>query len=80
MTGGLKEVVAQLERQSAAIDKALTALRELDGASAAEPAAENPAGRPAKGRKRKSRMSPEGRARLIAALKRRWASKKASAA
>jgi len=81
-TGGLKEAIAQLELQRAAIERALAALREIDGiapqASAAEPVA--PAarrGRPPKA-KGKGRLSPEGRARLVAAMKRRWAAKKAA--
>ena len=82
--GGLKDAIAQLEQQHAAIERALAALREIDGI-AALPAAPGPVA-PARGRgrprkaKRKDRLSPEGRASLSAALKKRWAAKKAAAA
>jgi hypothetical protein len=76
----LQDVIARLEAQHAAIERALSALREVDGIAAppAAPAAAAP-GPPAKA-KRKGRLSPEGRARLVAALKKRWAAKKAQAA
>ena len=71
---GFEGVIAQLEQQKAAIDKALAALRDVDGAggSAATPASEAPA-------TRKGGMTPEGKARLVAALKKRWAAKKRAA-
>ncbi len=80
MTNGLKEVIKGLEKQKTAIERALAALREVDGtavesvpsAVAAVPARR---GRPAK---RKGGMTPEGRRRLSEALKKRWAVKRAS--
>jgi hypothetical protein len=80
MTNGLKEVIKGLEKQKTAIERALAALREVDGtavesvplASAAAPARR---GRPAK---RKGGMTPEGRKRLSEALKKRWAVKRAA--
>jgi hypothetical protein len=77
----VRDVIAQLELQRAAIERALSALREVEGI-AAQPVAAAPAarrGRPPKA-SREGRLSPEGRARLIAALKTRWAAKKAAAA
>lgn len=77
MGDGLKDIIARLEQQKDSIDRALSALREIEsiggpgGASSAAPARSAPA-------KRKSHMSPEGRQRLIAALKRRWAAKRAA--
>jgi hypothetical protein len=75
----LDGIVAQLEQQRSAIDKALAALREIGGsetpaieAAAAEPATSTPA-------TRKGAMSPEGKKRLSKALKKRWAAKKAAA-
>jgi hypothetical protein len=77
MSEGLNGIISQLEQQKAAIDKALAALREVDGASAPAAAAAVPV---SKGRAtRKGGMSPEGKERLIAALKKRWAAKKRSA-
>jgi hypothetical protein len=77
MVEGFKGIIRQLEQQKSAIDKALVALRSLDGIeSPAAAAAEAPAKTaPAK---RKGGMSPAGKKRLIAALKARWAAKKAA--
>ena len=61
MTDGLSGIIAQLETQKAAIDKALAALREIGEVPAAEV---SPA--PAT---RKGAMTPEGKKRLIRALK-----------
>jgi hypothetical protein len=84
LTGGFHGIVVRLEQQRDAIDRALSALRDVEDAAApSAPAAPVSAGpveqRPAK-KKRKGRLSPEGRARLIAALKKRWAAKKAAEA
>ena len=75
--GAFSGVIARLEEQMAAIDRALSALRDVEGTAArSAPAAavsERPEEqRPAK-KKRKRRLSPEGRARLVAAVKKRWA-------
>jgi hypothetical protein len=79
MTNGLKEVIKGLEQQKTAIERALAALREVDGTTAVEsvPSATAPArrGRPAK---RKGGMTPDGRRRLSEALKKRWAVKRAA--
>ncbi len=73
MTDGIAGVISQLERQRAAIDKALAALRDVESdAPASVPTATEPA-------KRKGGMTPEGKKRLIKALKKRWAAKKAAA-
>jgi hypothetical protein len=71
---GFDSVIAQLEQQKAAIDKALTALRDVDGtgAPAETKAAEAPA-------TRKGGLTAEGKLRLVAALKKRWAAKKKAA-
>lgn len=89
MANGIEEIISQLEKQRDAIDRALAALREVDGGSAPAPVAAKPAA-PRKAavqavekaavKKRKGGMSPEGKERLIAALKARWAAKKASEA
>lgn len=77
----LSKIVAQLEEQRDAIDRALKALREIGGSSgavrvAATSAAASvaPAGKKkGPGRPRKRRLSEEGRQRIIEAAKRRWA-------
>jgi hypothetical protein len=72
--GGLKGVIARLEQQHNAIVRALAALRGMEGSMAAE----SPSSAPGATKKKRG-MTPEGRARLIAALKRRWAAKKKTA-
>jgi hypothetical protein len=67
----LNTIIAGLEQQHVAVSRALAALREVEGlgtgtATAAEP-------------KRRGGMTPEGKKRLIAALKRRWAERKKAA-
>jgi hypothetical protein len=80
MANGLKDIITQLEQQKTAIERALAALREVDGLS---PDSATPAPPPAKAAtkaKRKGGMTPEGRARLSEALRRRWAAKRAAKA
>jgi hypothetical protein len=60
----------------AAIDKALAALHGIEGITGPEAAAEAEPSAPAK---RKGGMTPEGKLRLVAALKKRWAAKKRAA-
>ena len=77
MTNGLKEVIKGLEKQKTAIERALAALKEVDGTAAESvPVAVALVRR---GRaKRKGGMTPEGRKRLSEALKKRWAVKRAA--
>jgi hypothetical protein len=76
MANSLNEVIKKLEQQRTGIERALAALREIEG-TATVPAAAAPApGRTRKAR-RKGGMTPEGRRRLSEALKARWAAKKA---
>jgi hypothetical protein len=78
MTEGIKNVIAQLEQQKAAIERALAALREVEGP--AEPVSAPAATRPASARaKRESRLTLEGRRRLSEAMKRRWGAKRTAA-
>jgi len=64
MADTLNGIMRQLERQKKAIERALAALRDLEGTPA--PAA------------RKGGITPAGRRRLSAALRKRWAAKKAA--
>jgi hypothetical protein len=77
MAEGFNGIIAQLERQKTAIDRALAALRDVDGtqeaATEATATTELASSAPAT---RKGGMTPEGRKRLSAALKKRWAAKK----
>ena len=72
MAEGLKGIIAQLERQKTAIERALSALQTLDGTELPAQVSSAPV-------TRKGGMSPAGRRRLSAALKKRWAAKKAAA-
>ena len=83
MANSLNEVIKKLEQQRIGIERALAALREIEGpvlgTGAPAPAAESaPRGR--RKAKRKGGMTPEGRRRLSEALKARWAAKKADSA
>jgi hypothetical protein len=74
MPNEFKDIIQRLEKQKAAIDRALAALREVDD-NGAEEAATTRRGRPGKvARKRK--MSEEGRKRIAEAQRKRWATKK----
>jgi hypothetical protein len=78
MANNLNDVIKKLEHQRIGIERALAALREIEGPgleTTAPVAASAPRGRP-KG-KRKGGMTLEGRRRLSEALKARWAAKKA---
>jgi DNA-binding protein HU-beta len=73
MADSLNGIINQLERQKTAIDRALAALQGIEGIPA--PGVGAPASTPAT---RKGGMTPAGRRRLSAALKKRWAAKKAA--
>jgi len=86
MTESIKSIIAQLEQQKAAIDRALFALHEIDGAEATTTAAAKkiPARKKSKASpitkkaaSRKGTLSPEGRQKLAEAMKKRWAIKRA---
>jgi len=72
MAGSLNDVIKKLEQQRVAIERALSALREIEGPGS-DSAASAPRGRRAK---RKGGMTPEGRRRLSEAMKARWAAKR----
>jgi hypothetical protein len=76
MANSLNEVIKKLEQQRTGIERALAALREIEGPTGVAPAVA-PAPGPPRKTKRKGGMTPEGRRRLSEALKARWAAKKA---
>jgi len=80
MANSLNEVIRKLEQQRAGIERALAALREIEG-TGGETAAATSAAAPAEATRKRGRpkggMTPEGRRRLSEALKARWAAKKA---
>ena len=78
MIDGIKDVVARLEKQKTAIDQALEALRGIDVVDGHKPGVEVAETVTSGGPKRRGGMTPEGRKRLSAALRKRWAAKKAA--
>jgi hypothetical protein len=78
MENGIKDVVARLEKQKTAIDRALEALRGIEYGDGNQPGVEATEVGLSSGPERKGRMTPEGKKRLIAALKKRWAAKRAA--
>jgi hypothetical protein len=77
VTDSLNGIINQLERQKTAIERALAALQGIEGIEVPAPAPAPPESAPAT---RKGGMTPAGRRRLSAALKKRWAAKKAAEA
>ena len=76
MTEGFDGIVAQLEHQKTAIERALAALREVEGV-AAPAATASSSGAPAK---RRGRPKGTGRNLRSEGQKKRWAAKKAAEA
>ena len=79
-------IISQLEDQKGAIERAISALREIsapEASSVKKSKRGRPPGRAAavngsgSALPKKRRLSPEGRQRIVEALKKRWAIKKA---
>ena len=70
----VENVISQLETQRSAIDRAISALREVAGKSALAKTILPSTN----GQLRKRHLSPAGRRRIIAAAKKRWATKRAN--
>ncbi len=75
----IQNIISQLERQRTSIERALEALHDIEGTGSV-PAQKQatPAQNKRGGRRR--RMSAEGRARIAAATRKRWADKRAAEA
>jgi hypothetical protein len=71
----IANVIAQLEEQNAAIERALEALQDFAGTGSITPAKSTGKAGPA----RKGAMTSEGRRRLALAMERRWAAKRTGA-
>jgi hypothetical protein len=70
----LGKIISQLEHQRTAIDRAISALREIGDATPTQHVT-----RAAKAKTAvKRHLSPEGRKRIVEATKRRWAAKRAA--
>lgn len=72
---GVSEILAQIDREIAQLQKARTLLGGTGGTKPSKVAA--PAARKVTRKKRK--LTPEGRRRIAEAVKRRWAKQKAAA-
>src|SRR6476469_3396890 len=71
---GVEAIISKLEQQRDAIERALSALRQVDSTpTKAVPTKKR--GRPPG---RRGRMSAEGRARIAEATRKRWADKRAA--
>ena len=70
----VENVISQLETQRSAIDRAISALREVAGKNPLARVA-SPSGND---QRRKRHLSPEGRRRIVEAAKKRWAAKRAN--
>jgi hypothetical protein len=68
----VQQIITDLERQRAAIERAIAALREITGSAA--PTAKPPSAGAAK--KAARSISPEGKARIAEAQRKRWAAKR----
>jgi hypothetical protein len=82
LIGSLKEIIARLEQQKAAIDRAIGALNEFEedtpvGSSTPEVKGTGKAVK--KATKKKRVMSEEGRRRIAEAQQKRWAKSKRAA-
>ena len=78
---GIKDIIKKLDQQRIAIERALSALREMDSTAidGAAPATTKASAAPGPRKaKRKGGMTPEGRRRLSEALRARWAAKRAA--
>lgn len=75
MAGGLNDIIARLEEQKSAIERALSALRQIEGSGVQSREEKTLAPRKVRAR-RKRGITPEGRKRLAEAMNRRWAVKR----
>jgi hypothetical protein len=79
----IETIISQLEEQRSAIERAISALRDIGGSEAILVKKGRPGRPPAiagdsPAPVSKRRLSPEGRKRIVQALKKRWAAKKAA--
>ena len=79
MKNGIQEVIEKLEQQRTAIERALTALRGVEGTEE-ESSEKATVSAPLAKATKKGGMTAAGRKRLSEALRRRWAAKKAGTA
>lgn len=70
----IQAIVKELKRERDRLNKAIAALEETESSPAPRKAS-LVANVPAPSRKRRSRLTPEGRKRLSDAMKKRWAEK-----
>lgn len=77
---GVSEILAQINREIAQLQQARSLLGGKAAPAAKKAEAAPAANKPAKKRKKKRNLTPEGRKRIAEAVKRRWAAQKKQAA
>lgn len=70
----VQRIISELERQRSAIEKAIAALREIGGSAGTKQSSQATK----KAVTKKRTMSPEARARIAEATRKRWAAKRAA--
>ena len=74
----INRIISELEKQRTAIDRAISALRDVSGsAGTSSQGSASKATKKSGGPRKKRQLSEEGRQRIIEATKRRWAAKRA---
>jgi hypothetical protein len=77
----VKGILAEIDAKIASLHAARTAILQIEGSDSLKPKRGRPKGsvnapKPAKAKKRKRNLSPEGRKRIAEAMKRRWAERR----
>ena len=75
----INDIIKSLEQQLQAVERAINALRTVSDIIGQGTVSTKRRGRPPKAARKKRQLSPEGRRRIIAALKKRWAMKRRAA-
>jgi hypothetical protein len=75
----INRIISELERQRIAIERAISALRDVSApAATTSQASASKATKKSGGPRKKRQLSEEGRQRIIEATKKRWAAKRAA--
>jgi hypothetical protein len=80
----VSKILAEIDAKIASLHQARAAIVQLDAGGGAKPKRGRPKGsvnapKPAKAKKKKRNLSPEGRKRIAEAMKRRWAERRKEA-
>jgi hypothetical protein len=80
----VSKILAEIDAKIASLHQARAAIVQLDAGGESKPKRGRPKGsvnatKPAKAKKKKRNLSPEGRKRIAEAMKRRWAERRKEA-